>query len=79
MSDRHVRATDGSRVVLVVTDRYHREGKNNGRICDLCGARWTALRESNGDFHVWRNGVPTDQAVLDWTGNNLVVECCGNS
>jgi len=77
MSDRHVRATDGSPVVLAVTDLYHREGKNNGRICNICGARWTALRDGNDGFHVWRNGVSTDNAILDWVGNNAVVECCG--
>jgi hypothetical protein len=77
MSDRHVRATDGPRVVVAVSDLYHHEGKNNGRICDFCGARWTVIRDGNGDLHVWRNGVSEDQAILDWTGNNAVVECCG--
>jgi hypothetical protein len=78
MSVRHVRATDGAKVVVVLSDLYHREGKNQGRECQVCGARWTVQIDSNKDFHVWRNGVNVDSAILDWTGNNVVVECCPN-
>jgi len=77
MADRHVRRTNGSQVVLVLSDLYHRESKNKGRTCTICGARWTILRnEANGHLHVWRNGVARDEAILDWTGNNAAVECC---
>jgi hypothetical protein len=33
-------------------------------------------REPNGNFHAWRNGAPEDSAIVDWTGNNVAVECC---
>ena len=76
ISDRHVRATAGSLVVLAVSEYLHRRGEEKERLCHFCGAKWTILRDSNGDCHVWRNGVSTDQAILDWTGNKAVVECC---
>ncbi len=76
MSTRHVRTTDGPRVVLIVSDLLHRQGRNQGRICSLCGARWTVQIDLNEDFHIWRDDVPMDAAILDWTGNNTVVECC---
>lgn len=76
MSTRHVRATDGPRVVLAVSDMLHREGRNRGRICEVCEARWTVKVGDNEDLHVWRDGSPMDSAILDWTGNNAVVECC---
>jgi hypothetical protein len=74
MADHHVRGTDGARVVVVLSQHYHREGQNLGRHC-TCGARWTEDFDSDG-CHVWRNGVPADPAILDWTGNNVAVECC---
>jgi len=75
MSTQHVRPTDGAKVVLAVSDMLHREGRNQGRVCQICKARWTVKIESER-LHVWRDGVPMDKAILDWTGNNAVVECC---
>jgi len=76
MSEKHVRATDGSKVVVVATDLYHKHRKNAGRECAVCGASWTVERYNNGDFHFWRDGESADRAILDWVGNNVVIECC---
>jgi len=76
MSTRHVRPTEGSKVVLAVSDMLHRDGRNQGRVCQICQARWTVKIDDSENLHVWRNGVPMDAAILDWTGNNAVVECC---
>ena len=76
MSEKHVRPTEGAKVVVVATELYHKHGKNIGRRCPVCGVRWAVKRDSNEDFHVWRNGEPADEAILDWVGNNVVVECC---
>ena len=76
MSTHHVRRPNESRVVLAVSDLYHYEGKNKGRVCQFCEKRWTIQIDGKGDVHVWRNGVAMDKAILDWTGNNAVVECC---
>jgi hypothetical protein len=76
MSTRHVRVTDGSRIVLAVSDVFHHQGLNQGRECPICRGQWTVQIDANQNFHVWRNGVPHDAAILDWTGNNVVVECC---
>ena len=27
-------------------------------------------------MHAWREGVPLDSAILDYSGDNIVVECC---
>lgn len=76
MSQRHVRRTGAFKVVVTATDLYHRRGRNAGRECDVCHARWTVERDANDDFHVWRDGTPADDAILDWVGNNVAVECC---
>ncbi len=76
MSTRHVRSTEGARVVLAVSWLYHQEGRNEGRKCQLCDSVWTVQIDESGDCHVWRNALPMDSAILDWTGNNVVVECC---
>jgi len=75
VSTKHIRATDGKRVVLAVSDMLHREGRNQGRVCQVCQARCTVQIDGE-NLHVWRNGVSMDSAILDWTGNNVVVECC---
>lgn len=63
-------------VVLVATDWYHKHGVNRGRRCEKCGARWTVLRE-NGQFRAWKdNRERTQEDVLDFIGNNVVVRCC---
>jgi hypothetical protein len=72
MSDHHVRATNGARVVVVLSTFLH----TGGRTCKLCNALWTAKIDANKEFHAWRNGVQADSAILDWTGNNVAVECC---
>ncbi len=76
VSNKHVRPTNGSMVVVVASERLHRQKQNEGRICTACGARWTVQRDEDDEFHVWKNGVQTDSAILDWTGNNVAVECC---
>jgi len=76
VSTKHVRATDGKKVVLAVSDMLHREGRNQGRVCQICKARWTVQVRDGEDLHVWRDGISMDSAILDWTGNNAVVECC---
>jgi hypothetical protein len=72
MSPRHVRATQGSRVVVVVSEFLHK----SGRECECWGSRWTILIDKRRRLHVWRNGVLVNKAVLDRTGNNVAVECC---
>jgi hypothetical protein len=57
----------------------HRHHRNEGRACDGCGARWTVQIDDNEQFHVWKNGVQVDSAILDWIGNNVAVECCGRA
>lgn len=76
MSTVQVRPTSGSRTVVAASELYHRQGQNQGRQCHLCGSVWTVERDANEDFHCWRNGVQEDQAILDWTGNNVAIECC---
>jgi hypothetical protein len=80
MSTVHVRPANASRVVVVVSAHLHQVGYA-GRQC-ICGAVWTAARDPADHpttpqaLHAFRNGVPMDLAVLDWTGNNVAVECC---
>jgi hypothetical protein len=76
MSTKHTRPTDGSRVVLALSDLFHREGKNRGRTCDICEGRWTVSVDDDESLHAWKDGTAKDSAILDWTGNNVVVECC---
>ena len=59
----------------MLSDMLHREGKNQGRICESGGGRWT-VNVNDNQLHAWRDGVSADQAILDWAGNNAVVECC---
>lgn len=75
MSTQHVRPPLASMVVLAVSGILYRHGRNQGRLCQLCNSLWTIDFDANEDPHVWRNGTQTDSAVLDWTGNNAVVEC----
>jgi len=70
------RATDGARFVLILSDFSHRKGRNEGRKCPVCNVPWTVQIDDNKNFHVWRDEVQTDSAILDWTGNNVAVECC---
>ena len=76
MSIVHVRATRGRQHVLVASGLYHQHGRNAGRQCDHCGSLWTVEIDANENFHVWRNDASEDSAILDWTGNNVAVECC---
>ena len=76
MSERHVRRASGNSVVVAATELYHRRGKNKGRRCGVCGSMWTVERDAAEDFHVWRGDTPCDSAILDWVGNNVVIECC---
>ena len=77
MSTQHVRPTAGPQVVVVASKFNHRQGHNQGRLCPVCGAVWTVDTDANENFHVWRDGQPSDSSILDWTGNNVAVECCG--
>ena len=74
MPQRYVRATHSSRIVLVISSYLHRIGE--GRRCAVCETKWTARRDNRGLMHAWRDGVPLDSAILDYSGNNVVVECC---
>ncbi|MFC1837010.1 hypothetical protein ACFL2Q_20205 [Thermodesulfobacteriota bacterium] len=76
MSERHIRPTNDNKVVVVATEMYHEYGVNRGRRCHKCNDLWTVQREANGDFHVYRNGQSEDEAILDWVGNNVAMECC---
>jgi len=76
MSTQHVRPARASMAVLTVSGMLHRHGRNQGRLCQLCDSRWTIDFGSDEIPHVWRDGTQTDSAILDWTGNNAVVECC---
>lgn len=78
MSTVHRRATNGSKHVLVASDLFHRHGRNVGRQCDICGCHWTVEIDTNENFHVWRDGVSEDLAILDWIGKNVAIECCGS-
>jgi hypothetical protein len=69
---KHVRATRGSRVVLIVSKWLHK----SGRECECCGARWTIRTNKRDSPHAWRDGARMDKAILDYTGNNIAVECC---
>jgi hypothetical protein len=75
----YVRSTNGTSTILVSADLYNREGQNQGRACERCGAIWTCRRDGQGDniaFHVWKNHAPQDGSILDWNGKNVAVECC---
>jgi hypothetical protein len=72
---RHVRGTQGSRIVLIISIYLH--GRDRGRRCTVCDAKWTVSRDKKkGVVHAWRDDVSMDEAILDYTGNNAVVECC---
>ena len=76
MSTVHVRPTRGPKHIVVASVHYHRHGRNVGRLCDHCGSLWTVEVGANEGFHIWHNGAPEDEAILDWTGNNVAIECC---
>ena len=75
MSTQHVRRTGANKVVVTVSAHLHKPS-NKGRRCPICDAVWTAARDADNNLHVWRNGGPSDPSILDWTGNNVAVECC---
>jgi hypothetical protein len=78
MSEYHKRATSpgGPKRVLVLSGFYHKMGENEGRKCE-CGAVWTVMfSPRSGEPHVWKNSQQHKQAVLDWSGNSVAVECC---
>lgn len=76
MDATHVRATQGSRVVLVVSAHLHKKGRK----CRQCGARWTVkFTHKRPKVHVRRDGERMDSAILDYVGNNVAVECCRES
>ncbi len=79
MSTMQIRPTNGTCTVVAASEMYHRHGQNQGRQCDICGSVWTVQRDANDNFHVWRNGQAEDNAILDWTGNNVAIECCNKA
>jgi hypothetical protein len=81
LGHRSIRATSSVRV-LVVSELSHHP-TNHGRECDACGARWTVQFPSRGGIPtVWRRPPEggkrhkMPRALLDWSGNNVAVECC---
>ena len=76
MSTRHVRHASDFGTVIVLTDFAHRRNQNNGRPCPICGDVWTVEVDDVEDIHAFRNGESDDDAILDWIGNNVAVECC---
>ena len=75
MSTVNVRQTQGPVTVLTLAAMYDKPN-NTGRSCPICHVSWTCERDAQENFHVWRNGLPMDAAILDWRGNNVSVECC---
>jgi hypothetical protein len=57
---------------VIVSSYLHKSGRD----CACCGARWIIRINKSGRPHAWRDGVRMDKAILDWTGNNVAVECC---
>ena len=74
MSTMNVRPVGGN-TILVLSEMHHKRTAS-GRRCPRCGARWTAERDAQGDFHAWRDGGEADIAIIDWHGNNAAIACC---
>jgi hypothetical protein len=72
MPTKHVRPTPLGFHVLVVSERLHGQ---RPRTCDACGASWTVVF-TEGRPRVQKNGDEAQDAILDWAGNNVAVECC---
>jgi hypothetical protein len=72
-----VRATNHENAIVNLASalQHHHAPNHQGRSCEQCQSSWTCLRDNAG-FHVWRNGEPEDDAILDWYGNNVAIECC---
>jgi hypothetical protein len=77
MSTESVRPSSG--IVYVVTVSAFLHGVNTlvARLCQRCGSEWRVQMDADGVPHVTRNGHLENTAILDWTGNNVAVECCG--
>ena len=67
-----------SATVLVVSGMLHARGKNQGRICPMCGARWTMEYQSQSPPRVFRDDKECPEDLLDWVGNNAAIECCSS-
>lgn len=79
MTTNNVRATNGRNHVLVANTMSHLHGRNQGRECPHCQVLWTVSTDEGGSFQIWRNGQSADDAILDWMGNNVAIECCSSS
>jgi hypothetical protein len=40
---------------------------------------WTVKVDDDKRLYVWKDGTAVDSAILDWTGNHVVVECSKHS
>jgi hypothetical protein len=69
---KQLRATHGSRFIVIVSEHLHKSGRD----CAHCGALWEIEFTERGDVHAWRDSKRMDQAILDYVGNNVAVECC---
>lgn len=54
----------------------HRHGQNQGRECPKCGSAWTIEFYQEGTPYAWKGNDQAQHAILDWTGNNVAVQCC---
>gem|GEM_PF-4050275 len=78
MSTVSMRPAAGRYWALILSEMHHSQG-GAGRACGHCGCVWHCARDPGGHFHVSRNRRPDDEAILDWHGNNVCVECCAAS
>jgi len=76
MSTESVRPSSGIRYVVTVSEFLHGVNRPEGRRCQRCGSEWRMEMDAGGVPHVRRNGHLEDDTILDWTGNNVAVECC---
>lgn len=70
------RRTRQARTAVLVVSSFLNKRDGAARECPECKAKWTAGLDSEGTPHVWKDGIEEQRAVLDWSGNNVAVECC---
>jgi hypothetical protein len=76
MSTQNVRPAKSDWLVLVLSEFLQDRVRRGPRHCNRCGSKWKVRLDPNGQPDIWRNDVQENEAILDWDGNNVVVECC---
>ncbi len=75
MADGTIRGTRGF-TILVVSAMLHAREAGKTRECHRCHAKWSMDYRSGERPRVWKDDKEAPEALLDWVGNNVAVECC---